>query len=284
MSAAAQAVPAPAARSANAAAVEAPLVDAHVHIFRRDMPLVPNPRHSPDYEFTAEQLEATLADHGVRMAVIAAASPWGDCNDYVIRSLRTRPTWRGTAILEPSTDRYILEQMHRDGIVGVRLPFISMKQLPDLDSWDWRKFLYRLKDMNWHVHLHLDGPRLPLVLPALEKSGVTVVIDHIGRPDPTGGTESEGFRAMVRSVQGGRTWVKLSGAYRLGPQATGQAQTLCRLVGIDRMVWASDCPFVGDEAVRYQSTIDWLAQVVPDAAERRRICADNPLALYFAHR
>lgn len=261
-----------------------PLVDAHVHVFRRDMPLIPDPRHAPDYEFTAEQLTATLAAHGVQHAVIAAASPWGDCNDYILQALRTHRHWRGTAILEPSTDRYVLEQMARDGFVGVRLPFISLRELPDLDSWDWRKFLYRLKDLNWHVHLHLDGPRLPQVLPALEKSGVTVVIDHIGRPDPQGGTTSEGFRAMVRAVQNGRTWVKLSGAYRLGPQATDQARALCAEVGHERMVWASDCPFVGAESTTYQSTIDWLAEVVPDLATRQRIAGENPLALYFASR
>ncbi|MBP7567408.1 MAG: amidohydrolase family protein [Burkholderiaceae bacterium] len=266
------------------AAAFTPLVDAHVHVFRRDMPLIPNPRHAPDYEFTAEQLDATLAGHGVRHAVIAAASPWGDCNDYIMQTLRARPHWRGTAILDPSTDRYVLEQMARDGFVGVRLPFISMSTLPDLGSWDWRKFLYRLKDMGWHVHLHLDGPRLPQVLPALEASGVTVVLDHIGRPDPQGGTTSEGFRAMVRAVQNGRTWVKLSGAYRLGAQATGQARVLCQEVGIERMVWASDCPFVGAESTPYQSTIDWLAGVVPDLAMRQRIAGANAFELYFARR
>ena len=50
----------------------APRVDSHVHIFTRDMPLVPEPRHSPHYEFTAQQLEQTLADHGVERCVIAA--------------------------------------------------------------------------------------------------------------------------------------------------------------------------------------------------------------------
>jgi predicted TIM-barrel fold metal-dependent hydrolase len=32
---------------------DAPLVDSHVHVFRKNMPLIDNPRHSPDYEFTA---------------------------------------------------------------------------------------------------------------------------------------------------------------------------------------------------------------------------------------
>lgn len=269
------------ATQAHASSALPPLVDSHVHIFRGNMPLVPDPRHAPTYEFTAEQLQSALDAHGVKMCVIAAASPWGDCNDYVIQSLRTRPLWRGTVILDPNIERYALDQMARDGVVGVRLPFISMQELPDLQTWPWRKFLYRLADMGWHVHLHLDGPRIPQVLPHLEQSGVKIVIDHIGRPDPVLGPASEGFKAVVRSIEKGRTWVKLSAAYRLGPQAADHARELCRQAGgYERMLWASDCPFVGQESTTYQSTIDWLLSVVPDARDRRRL-DENALALYF---
>jgi predicted TIM-barrel fold metal-dependent hydrolase len=57
---------------------DTPVVDCHVHVFTTDMPLVANPRHAPTYDFTAEKLLSTLDAHGVTMAVIAAASPWGD--------------------------------------------------------------------------------------------------------------------------------------------------------------------------------------------------------------
>jgi hypothetical protein len=33
--------------------------------------------------------------------------------------------------------------------------------------------------------------------------------------------------------------------------------------------------------VRYQDTIDWLIDAVPDAAARRKVCAETPLKLYF---
>jgi len=53
-------------------------IDAHVHVFTTDMPLIDNPRHAPKYSFTREELIATLDKNGVERAVIAAASPWGD--------------------------------------------------------------------------------------------------------------------------------------------------------------------------------------------------------------
>ncbi len=259
---------------------DAPLVDTHVHIFKRSMPLMPDPRHAPDYDFTAEKLQSTLDAHGVKFCVIAAASPWADCNDYVVESLRSRPLWRGTVILDPTVGRYELDQLARDGIVGVRLPFISMPNLPDLDSWEYRRFLWRLADMNWHVHLHLDGPRIPFVLPALLKSGVKIVIDHIARPDPKLLEKCEGFQATVRAVQKGNTWVKLSAGYRLGPHSVGLAREMARQVGYERLLWASDCPFVGAESTTYQSTLDWYGEAVPDA-RNRRVMDRNAIDLYF---
>ena len=53
-----------------------PIVDAHAHLFTRDMPLNDQPRHRPSYDFTCENYLATLDKHGVRYGVIAAASQY----------------------------------------------------------------------------------------------------------------------------------------------------------------------------------------------------------------
>jgi predicted TIM-barrel fold metal-dependent hydrolase len=258
-------------------------IDAHVHVFTTDMPLIDNPRHAPKYGFTHEQLIATLDENGVDRAVIAAASPWGDYNDYTIAALRAQPKrLRGTVILKPTVDRFALEAMGRDGVCGVRLPYISLPALPDISSFEYRAFFRRLADLDWHVHPHIEGERLPLILPVLEASGVKIVIDHLGRPDPREGINSEGFKAMLRSIEKGRTWVKVSAGYRLGPSAVTYARALLRLAGLDRLVWASDCPFVGHEGeFAYRATMDWLAECVPDATARATIFGATALKLYF---
>ncbi|MGZ5867243.1 MAG: amidohydrolase family protein [Xanthobacteraceae bacterium] len=260
-----------------------PVVDAHVHVFTTDMPLVANPRHVPTYSFTSEDLIATLDKHGVSMAVIAAASPWGDYNDYTIAALRKYPRLRGTVILKPTTERIVLDEMKRDGVVGVRLPFINMKDVPDVSGPDYRRFLKRIADLDWHIHAHIEGEKLPQLLPGLEAAGVKIVIDHIGRPDPATGINGEGFKALLRSIEKGRTWVKLSAAYRFGEYVTDCARELVKQAGPEQLVWASDCPFVGEEAnITYQRTIDWLTDCVPDASIRRKIVCDTPLHLYFS--
>ena len=260
------------------------MIDAHVHVFLQDMPLVPNPRHAPVYSFTVAQLIDILDAHGVDKAVIAAASPWGDYNDYVIESVRQHPArLRGTIIADPAKiNAHEMREMDRDGICGVRLPFISLKELPDLNSWDYRKFLRRIADLDWHVHLHIEGERLPTVLPALLSQGVKVVVDHIGRLGPQDGVDSAGFVAMAQAIEKRRTWVKLSGAYRLHARARDQARSLCERVGYDRMFWASDCPFVGCETtVSYPQTIDWLTETIPETARRQQVFHDNAQAFYF---
>lgn len=259
------------------------MVDAHAHVFLKDMPHIPDPRHRITYDFSVEQYLKTLDEHGVQYGVIAAASPYGDYNDYTIASLRSQPRLRGTVILEPTVERYVLERMKEDGIVGVRLPFISLKSLPDLTTFEYQRTLRRFRDLDWHVHLHLDGPRLPQVLPALEASGVKLIVDHFGRPDPKLGINCAGFQMMLRLMENGRTWVKVSAAYRLGKDAAASyGRELLRCMGPDRLLWASDCPFVGHESqVKYRETIDAVLEWLPEGPAREKVFAGNALALYF---
>jgi predicted TIM-barrel fold metal-dependent hydrolase len=259
------------------------LVDAHAHIFLADMPHIPNPRHVITYDYTLEQFLADLDRHGVSHGVIAAASPYGDYNDYVLDSIRGNPRLRGTVIVEPSVERVTLQRMKDDGIVGVRLPYISLTTLPDLTTFENQRTLRRFRDLDWHVHLHLDGPRLPQALPVLEKSGVKLVVDHFGRPDPKLGIQCPGFQMMLRLMENGRTWVKVSGAYRLGRErAREYGKELLRAMGPDRLFWGSDAPFVGHEnQFSYQSTIDDVLEWCPEKF-RQQIFFDNAFKFHFS--
>jgi predicted TIM-barrel fold metal-dependent hydrolase len=258
-------------------------IDAHVHVFTTDMPLIDNPRHAPAYSFTHEELITTLDRNGVDRAVIAAASPWGDYNDYMLAALRAHgKRLRATAIFRRPIERSELEAMSREGFCGIRLPFIGLPALPDITTFDYRALFRRLADLDWHVHPHVDGEDLPKILPTLEASGVRIVVDHLGRPDPKSGINSEGFRRLLHSIDKGRTWVKVSGGYRLGPKAMEYARELLRIAGPDRLVWASDCPFVGHEnQFPYKATMDWLVEAVPDASARAKIFGVTARELYF---
>ncbi len=185
-------------------------------------------------------------------------------------------------IVKPSVERYILEWMKKDGIVGVRLPFIGLPSLPDLTSFEYRRLLKRIADLDWYVHLHIDGARLTDVLPLLLASGVKIVIDHLGRITRRDCPDSAAFRAMVSAVKAGRTWIKASGPHRLGnDDATAILRRLAQEAGDERLIWASDCPFVGEESlITYQQTIDWLREALPDPVSQRRVLSENAMALH----
>lgn len=258
------------------------IVDAHAHIFKQDMPLRDQPRHSPKYDFTLADFEAVLDDHDVSFAVIAAASPWADYNDFMISSIKDNPRYRGTVLLDPSVERIVLQDMDRCGVVGVRMHLIGLPHLPDISTFAYRRMFKRIADLGWHIHLHCEGKDLPDLLPHFEQAGMDLVVDHLGRPDPAKGINSDGFKALLRVMENGRTWVKASGHHRLGAPSAGYLKELIRQTGNTRLLWGSDCPFVGDESTAsYRSTLDWFLDIVTNENDRERILGANALGLYF---
>jgi predicted TIM-barrel fold metal-dependent hydrolase len=276
--------------------IDPPVVDSHAHIFTPDMPVADGAWMKPAYAFTALDYLRTLDAHGVHFGVIAGISIYGHYNDYMIEELRRHPRLRGTVNIAPHTDRYTLERMKGDGIVGVRLQLSRRKHLPDFSSEEYRLLLRRVADLGWHVHLALEGAQMPAVLPALEASGVRIVLDHFGHPDQNEGLANAGFQAVLRSIEKGRTWVKLSAGYRLtwlsrregdpDPRAMQLARDaaakLLQEAGPERLLWGSDAPFVGhEESLTYADTIASFAEWVPSARARRRM-TDTALQLYFS--
>lgn len=261
---------------------EAPIVDAHAHVFRQDFPLVDNPARTPDYDFAEAEYVKVLDAHGVHFAILSAGSLWGDYNDYIVETTRRNKRFRGTVLVQPAIERYVLDRMNEDGICGIRLSPIGLKSRPDLNTFEYRRLFKRVADLNWHVHIHVEGARLAEVLPVVEKWGMPIVIDHLGRHDGPDGIRSEGFAEMVRAIERGRTWVKLSAPYRVGPAAPDQVKELLRRVGSDRLIWGSDCPFTGFESKQtYQDQLDWLDGCIPNAADRQKIFGLNALRLFF---
>jgi len=168
------------------------------------MPLIDNPRHAPTYSFTHEQLIAALDQNGIDRAVDRGRKPVGRLQRLHPGSTPRPPRaaarhrhlqWPGGTICAGA--------MSRDGFVGMRLPFIGLPKLPDITTFNYRALFRRLADLNWHVHPHVEGEDLPKILPVLEASGVKIVVDHLGRPDPTSGVNSEGFKALLRSIDTG---------------------------------------------------------------------------------
>lgn len=263
---------------------DAPLVDSHAHVYTTDMPLSATAWHKPSADATIDQYIATLDAHGVKYGVLAAASLFDDYNDYSLAAARKHKRLRTTVIVRPTIDPYLMRMMKDDGAVGVRLQWRHAKEVPDITTAEYRKFFRRVRDLDWHVHLNQAGELLAEPIAALEATGVKVVIDHFGHPERGKGTACKGFQAVMRAVDNGRTWVKLSAGYRLesAQVACECAQALFAHAGPERLLWGSDWPFPGfEDSMRYEDAIASFRQWIPDASMRRIISGETAFRLYF---
>jgi predicted TIM-barrel fold metal-dependent hydrolase len=253
------------------------LVDTHVHLFTRALPLAPTAWTAPDVELPVEAFEELMTRHGVTHAVISAMSLLDDGNAYTLAALRRNPRLRGTVDVDPGADRKVLAGMRDDGVVGVRFQWRRRKPLPDLTDPDHRRLLRTVADLGWHVELNVERDRLPPVLDQLVRSGVDVVVDHYGDPCPHNGYATPGGEALLRALDTGRVRVKLSAGYRFPvtpEELAGFAATLLTHAGPQRVFWGSDAPFVGAKRqVSYAGELSVLDRVVPDPALRREISA-----------
>ena len=258
-------------------------IDCHAHVMRRDLPLASERHSAPKRDVTVEEFLGVLDAHGISHGVLTAPSFYGPNNALLLSALEAAPArLRGTAIVEPTIDDSELAAMDRRGIVGIRLNWIRRAQLPDVASDDYRRLFERIRRLGWHVEIYLEGPKLAHVLPIVRDTGVNVVLDHFGAPDPVLGVDDAGFRAALVGVRNRDTWVKLSAPYRLGRAAPQPyVDALLDAGNGGQLVWASDWPFVGhEEAITYPMCVDWIRQWIPDDVTRRRVQVDTPSQLF----
>lgn len=280
----------------SASAAEAPIVDCHAHVFTQDLPLVGDAWNRPAYDYTPHDYLAALDRHGIHFGVLSGLSISGTYNDYTIAAAKLSPRLRATAIVEPGTDPYVLRRMRDDGVVGIRFQLVRRAVLPDFADDAHRLLLRRVRDLDWHVHVAIEGERTLPVLAALEASGVKLVLDHFAHPEPDKGVACAGFQAAIAAAQRGRTWIKLAAGFRLaGPDSwrepdMGRAETIAQAaatellarVGPERLLWGSDAPFVGYERqMTYERALAQLYSWAPDPGTRRAL-SDTALRFYFA--
>jgi predicted TIM-barrel fold metal-dependent hydrolase len=250
-----------------------PLVDTHAHIYPRNTPLIEGATHHPSRDVTPREYLQTLDGHGVLFGVHAAASFMGPYNDYTLAALARYPRLRGTAIVDPSISLPELQAMAAAGIVGIRFSLRAYKDTQDLASPEYQRLLRRVADLDWHVHVYAEGERIAALTTQLLAADVNIVIDHYGSPVPDLGVNAPGFQAALRAIGSGRGWVKISAPYRsAGCDHAGLAARLLAEGGPERLLWASDWPFVGHETtITYRQMVESFEQVIPDAVVRQKI-------------
>jgi predicted TIM-barrel fold metal-dependent hydrolase len=267
-------------------AITAGSADCHAHIFgpQDRYPYTPNRSYTPP-EASIEAYRRMLAALGFDRAVIVQPSVYGTDNrctrDAVVAS---GGKWRGVAVVEPGVSDSLLAELHAVGFRGVRINLLFKGGL-QLDALE--RIARAVQPLGWHVQLLLDGRDLPELADRLGRLPVDFVVDHMGHMPASLGVAHAGFQTLLQLLQGGRCWVKLSGAYRIAskPQPYEDAVPFARVLVVtapDKLVFGTDWPHPSITVPMPQdaSLLDLLPTWAPDAATRRRILVENPARLY----
>lgn len=263
------------------------VVDTHAHIFRRGLKLAANPRYVPDYDATLADYLGQLDAHGTSHGVLVQPSFLGTDNSYLVAALKDqRQRLRGVVVVDPTIAQGELDDLAAAGAVGVRLNLVGA-DLPDLKQGSWPAFLGRLVKLNWLVEVQRDARDLPRIVGPLLAAGLNIVVDHFGRPDPTLGIDDPGFRYLLSVAPTRRVWLKLSGAYRNGPNGAGDSLAAAavplalKAFGGSRLLWGSDWPHTQFERVAsYAAVRAQFDRWITSPAERAAILQTTPAELY----
>ena len=262
-----------------------PVVDCHVHVFDPDrFPYAPDAYYVPSGSETGtlEQLRRTHDVHGVRHALLVGPnSGYGEDNRCLVDAISGGSgRFRGMGVVANTVMRAELSALRSAGVLGVTLNAALLGVEHFAGAGD---LLASLADLDMIADVQVTGDQLLGLAPQLGRSGVRVLVDHCGRPDPADGLDAPGFQELLRLGREGRAVVKLSGLVKFSRRPPPHEDTwpfvraLVDAFGPGRCVWGSDWPFLrAPVRIDYGPLLVQLEELVPDHVSRRQILWDTP--------
>lgn len=265
--------------------------DCHIHLFGPAAQW-PFDSHSPYTSDDAlpEQYIAMQEKLGFAHAVIVSAGGYGR-NYRHLQSVLERFGHFFRGVMLPAVDmkREEFALLQKLGVRGIRFfggpAGHEWTHLPTPDA----RLARLAHEAGWHVQYQsLVHGHLVQVADQLLSCPNNIVLDHYGASDGALGLDQPAFTTVLRMLDTGRVWVKLSAPMRSTREELPYAQmrpfteALVRHAP-ERMLWGSDWPHVQLNDRRMPNDgdlVDLFAEWVPDKATRDRILRDNPRPPY----
>lgn len=258
--------------------------DTHIHFYDARVPAaagtpMPGTRTIEAYREVQHRL-------GFERVIVVQPNAYVDDNSVTLASIaRIGPGARGVGVVRATVSDAELDRLTRGGMRAVRIMTLHGGTL-GFDVMD--QVVARVHPFGWHANVQLDGRELPRFEAQIRRLPGRFVIDHTGKFLEPVSPMHEAFRTLLRLVDTGRCWVKLSGPYetsKVGAPTYADVAALAKALvahAPERLIWASNWPHSTapggppDEADLLDLLLDWA----PDAAARQKILVDNPAELY----
>lgn len=263
--------------------------DCHAHIFGpADIyPFVDNRSFTPPDCLISDYL-SVLDTLGIARGVIVHGSAHGTDNRPSRDAIAAAPErLRGVAVVDATFEDREIDELDRAGFRGTRMSTV-VRGGPGFSNLE--EIAARVRPFGWHlvVHVHQSAELVDLA-PRLLATGLPLVIDHIARVTATEGLNAPGYGTLLRLLEKGRAWVKLSALSRTSNTGFPWADMTRLVQGViearaDRVLWGTDWPHPNHFAAipNDGDLLDALAHWIPDVAQRHAILVLNPEKLYFS--
>jgi predicted TIM-barrel fold metal-dependent hydrolase len=266
--------------------------DCHAHIFgpAATFPYAAERIYTPP-DSTWGDYRGLLDTLGLERAVLVQPSVYGSDNAAILAALRAAgPGLRAVAVTREDVTSAEIQALDRAGVRGLRFNVVDRRDARNVvPAETLATIARRIAPFGWHIELLINLDEAGAFATALADFPVSIVVGHMGYPRGGIGPflQSPAFSDLLRLLDGGRWWIKLSGPYRISARplpyddVDALARKLIRATP-ERMLWGTDWPHVmlkgampndGDLA-------DLIERWVPDARSRQRILVDNPAELY----
>jgi D-galactarolactone isomerase len=260
--------------------------DTHIHIFERGFPLATTAIATPPLAPLSAYLKAR-AQLGMSRTIVVQPTAYGRDNSCTLAAIAAMgQSARGVAMIDDDFSGDELQQLHVGGMRGFRMRAFPGGILP---LQNLERVAARAAPLGWHVDLEMDGRALPEHESLLRRLPLPIVVAHIGKFMQPVPVDHPGVRTLLRLIEGGNTYVKLTAPYdssNAGPPDYGDLDPLIRLLvraAPRRLIWASNWPHASQPPDKPFDDVAWLDQLLhyaPDEATRRQILLETPAQLY----
>lgn len=265
-------------------------VDSHCHVFgpASKFPYSPKRKYTP-CDASKEQLFALRDYLGFSRNVIVQASCHGTDNAALVDALNTAGNLaRGIAFVDETVTDEELQLMDKAGVRGVRFNFV--KRLVDTAPKETLKLIAeKIRPMGWHVVVYFEAQDIDEIAPFLNELDMTVVIDHMGRPDVSKGVYSEEFEKFINMMESNpNIWTKVSCPERLTltpPDYSDVVPFARELVERfpARVLWGTDWPHPNMKSHTPDDghLVDVIPKIAPSEELQQALLVTNPMKLYW---